>query len=79
MITKQIKVNTRIPESDASNTTLLEYLKSRAGAGMNAAELISNLERVTDGDVTGRFFPFYPPNKNLNLIDWLKNWIKKGN
>lgn len=45
---------------------------------MNAAELIANLERVTGGKVTGRFFPFYPANKSFDMIDWLKNWIKKG-
>lgn len=78
LVAQQIKVNTRIPESDAGCTTLLEYLKSRSGAGMNAAELIANLERVTDGKVTGRFFPFYPANKNFDMINWLKNWIKKG-
>ena len=76
-ICKQIRINFRIPESEAAKTTLIEYLLSRSIAGMNAFEMIENIERVTADQITGRFFPFYPP-KNINLIAWLTSWIRKG-
>ena len=70
-------MNTRIPESLASCTTLAQYLLSRSVAGMNAQELISNIETASDNQVTGRFFPFYPP-RDVNLTPWLANWMRKG-
>jgi hypothetical protein len=73
----QVKINQRIPESLASATTLAQYLFSRSVAGMNAAELIQNIENVTQNKVSGRFFAFYPP-RDINLTQWLIYWIHKG-
>lgn len=74
----QVKINLRIPESEAKSTTLCEYLVSRSVAGMNSLELIENIERVTNGRVSGRFFAFYPP-RDLTLPDWLAYWLRKSN
>ena len=77
LVVNQVKINKRIPESDASFTTLPQYLLSRSVAGMNAHELIENIQNVTSGKVTGRFFAFYPP-REVSILNWLSNWIKKG-
>ena len=76
-VVSQVKINKRIPESDAGVTTLAQYLFSRSVAGMNASELIENMQKVTSNQVTGRFFPFYPSN-DLNFLNWLSFWILKG-
>ena len=73
-----MKINTRIPEYDASTTTLLDYLRSRSVAGMNANELIDNINRITSDKITGRLFPFNF-SKTVNIVEWLANWMKKGN
>lgn len=77
IINTQVKVNKRIPECDAGKTTLMQYLESRSKAGMNASEMIENVERVTEKKVTGRFFSFYPA-RNIDIFRWLSEWIKKG-
>ena len=76
-INSKVKINSRIPESMASTTTLAQYLFSRSVAGMNAQELIQNIENITDSQITGRFFAFYPP-RDINLSQWLAHWIRKG-
>jgi hypothetical protein len=76
-VCSKIKINTRIPESQASVTTLAQYLFSRSVAGMNATELIRNIEITTDGKITGRFFAFWPP-REVNLVKWLAKWIRNG-
>lgn len=77
-VCSKIKINTRIPESQASVTTLAQYLFSRSVAGMNACELIKNIETTTDGKITGRFFAFWP-TREINLAKWLAKWIRNGN
>lgn len=77
IVCSQVKINTRIPEYDASTTTLLDYLRSRSVAGMNANELIDNINRITSDKITGRLFPFNF-SKTVNIVEWLANWMKKG-
>lgn len=76
-INSQIQINLRIKESDAPRTTLMQYLNSRSKAGMNASEMIKNIEKITSNAVTGRLFPFHP-ERRVNLINWLSYWIQKG-
>lgn len=77
-VCSQVKINIRIPECDASTRTLLDYLKSRSIAGMNGAEMIENVNRITLDKISGRLFPFHS-NKTIDLIEWLTYWMKKGN
>lgn len=76
-VCSEVKVNSRIPESSAHKTTLADYLFSRTIAGMNSSELIKNIERSSDGNITGRHFSFYPA-RDINLAKWLANWMRKG-
>lgn len=57
--------------------TLAQYLFSRSVAGMNANELIDNVRSVSNNKITGRFFSFYPL-RDVNILQWLSSWIKKG-
>lgn len=57
--------------------TLAQYLFSRSVAGMNAIELIENVKLVTNNKIIGRFFSFYP-QRDVNILQWLSYWIKKG-
>jgi hypothetical protein len=75
-VCSSVKVNQRIPESEAVNTTLADYLFSRSIAGMNASELIQNIKNATNGQIDGCFFPFYPP-VDLNLGEWLVKCLRK--
>jgi len=56
---------------------LPQYLFSRSVAGMNAAELMENLVRVTSGTIVGRFFPFWPPT-SVDVVVWLAHWMARG-
>lgn len=76
-VCKKVKINSRIPESEAHTTTLADYLFSRSVAGMNSFELIENIERASDFKITGRFFSFFP-QRDINLSEWLAKWISKG-
>lgn len=73
-----VKINSRIPESMASSTTLAQYLFSRSVAGMNATEMIENIKHVTSNQISGRFFPFNFSSLNNKLVEWLAFWIRKG-
>ena len=72
-----IKINSRISESQASTTTLAQYLFSRSKAGMNATEMLENIQKVTSNKINGRFFPFKLIQHN-HLTKWLAKWIRKG-
>lgn len=76
-VCSQVKINLRIPESEAKTTTLCDYLLSRSVAGMSSFELIENVKRVTKNRVNGRFFAFYPP-RDVSLSDWLAYWLRKS-
>ncbi|KAI8746408.1 hypothetical protein BgiBS90_033175 [Biomphalaria glabrata] len=54
-----------------------EYLFSRAKAGTTAEELMSGVEKLSNGAVGGRFFHFWPPRK-IKLLQWLAYWMKRG-
>lgn len=76
-VCSSVRINQRIPESEAANTTLADYLFSRSIAGMNASELIQNINNATNNQIDGCFFPFYPP-VTFNLCEWLAKWMRKG-
>lgn len=54
------------------------YLLSRAVAGCTAADLVTGIQRASDGLVTARFFPTYP-ERAISLSHWLADWISLGN
>lgn len=45
--------------------------------GCTAEHLIQGIETVTEGQVYGRFFCFYP-EREVDILHWLGNWIKIG-
>lgn len=73
----RVHVRQRLPESTAATTTLADYLHARSVAGMNARELIENVERASHARVTGRFFAFHP-RRQVHLLKWLSFWLRKG-
>ncbi len=42
---------------------------------MNAAEMITNIEIVSNNRVSGRHFRL---DRSVNLVEWLAGWLKKG-
>ncbi|XP_076469770.1 uncharacterized protein LOC143300123 [Babylonia areolata] len=67
-----IQVNLR-----KEKASVAEYLASRAVAGTTAEELLSGVERLTKGEIRGRFFQLWPP-RSINLLSWLSQWMKRG-
>lgn len=61
----------------ANNAPLPRYLLSRAVAGCTAADLVTGIQRASDGLVTARFFPTYP-ERAVSLSHWLADWISLG-
>ncbi|XP_050352785.1 uncharacterized protein LOC126775078 isoform X1 [Nymphalis io] len=61
----------------ANNAPLPRYLLTRAVAGCTAADLITGIQRASDGLVTARFFPTYP-ERVVSLSHWLADWISLG-
>ena len=54
-----------------------EYLISRSSAGTSHQDLIDSMHKITEGQVQGRFFSFYP-ERQVSLLSWLASWLKKG-
>ncbi|KPJ12447.1 hypothetical protein RR48_04342 [Papilio machaon] len=61
----------------ANNAPIPRYLLSRAVAGCTAADLVTGIQRASDGLVTARFFPMYP-ERAMSLSHWLADWISLG-
>ncbi|XP_028031756.1 uncharacterized protein LOC114244205 [Bombyx mandarina] len=61
----------------ANNAPIPRYILSRAVAGCTAADLITGIQRASDGLVTARFFPTYP-ERAVSLSHWLADWISLG-
>lgn len=53
------------------------YLISRSSAGTTHEDLIDGVLRLTDGEIYGRFFHFYP-SCTVTLTKWLSHWMRKG-
>ncbi|KAK7504557.1 hypothetical protein BaRGS_00004043 [Batillaria attramentaria] len=68
------KIHVNLRKEKAS---VAEYLASRAVAGTTAEELLAGVERLTKGELRGRFFPFWPP-RDVQLLSWISLWMKKG-
>ena len=45
--------------------------------GTTAHHLIDGIDELTNGDIYGRFFHFWPP-REIELKKWLAAWMKKG-
>ncbi|CAK1551479.1 unnamed protein product [Leptosia nina] len=61
----------------ANNAPIPRYIMSRSVAGCTAADLVTGIQRASDGLVTARFFPTYP-ERSLSLLHWLADWISLG-
>ncbi|CAG9795728.1 unnamed protein product [Diatraea saccharalis] len=61
----------------ANNAPLPRYLLSRAVAGCTAGDIVTGIQRASDGLVTARFFPTYP-ERAMSLSHWLADWISLG-
>ncbi|XP_052743773.1 uncharacterized protein LOC112057963 [Bicyclus anynana] len=61
----------------ANNAPLPRYLLTRAVAGCTAADLVTGIQRASDGLVTARFFPTHP-ERAVSLSHWLADWISLG-
>lgn len=59
------------------NSFVFRYLLSRAVAGCTAADLVSGIQKASDGLVTARFFPTHP-ERVVCLSHWLADWISLG-
>lgn len=67
-------VNTRLRDLDAP---LPQYLLSRSVAGTTHEDLVEGLNKLTHGEVVGRFFHMYP-ERDFDLSNWLKFWLMNG-
>ena len=67
-------VNTRMRDLEAP---LPQYLLSRSVAGTTSKDLIQGLDKLTHGEVIGRFFHMYP-KRDFDLSNWLKFWLLNG-
>ncbi|CAH1779784.1 unnamed protein product [Owenia fusiformis] len=56
---------------------LPEYLHSRSEAGTTAEDLTNAIYKLTDGQIVGRFFSFYPL-RDVHILKWLGEWMKLG-
>ncbi|CAG4946947.1 unnamed protein product [Colias eurytheme] len=61
----------------ANNAPIPRYLLSRSVAGCTAADIVTGIQKASDGLVTARFFPTYP-ERSLSLSHWLADWISLG-
>ena len=67
-------VNTRLRDLDAP---LPRYLLSHSVAGTTHEDLIEGVDKLTCGEVVGRFFHMYP-ECDFDLSNWLKYWLVNG-
>jgi len=61
----------------AEDAPIPEYLFSRSVAGTSHQDLIDSMTTLTNGEVYGRFFSFYP-ERQVSLLHWLAHWLAKG-
>ncbi|XP_068620689.1 uncharacterized protein [Battus philenor] len=61
----------------ANDAPVPRYLLSRSVAGCTAADLVSGIQRASDGLVTARFFSTYP-DRAFSLSHWIADWISVG-
>lgn len=61
----------------AENAPVSEYLFSRSVAGTTHQDLIDSMNDITEGQIKGRFFDFYP-ERHVSLLHWLAKWIRRG-
>ncbi|XP_038211325.1 uncharacterized protein LOC119831848 isoform X2 [Zerene cesonia] len=61
----------------ANNAPIPRYLLSRSVAGCTAADIVTGIQKASDGLVTARFFSTYP-ERSLSLSHWLADWISLG-
>ena len=61
----------------AENAPVSEYLFSRSVAGTTHQDLIDSMNDITEGQIKGRFFDFYP-ERHVSLVHWLAKWIRRG-
>lgn len=73
----EIVTNTVPTRLRAESAPIPEYLFSRSTAGTCHQDLIDSMTQLTSGQVTGRFFSFYPPRK-VSLLHWLASWLNQG-
>lgn len=67
-----------VPTRQRSDREMVpKYLFSRSVAGTTHKDLIESVERISDGQIYGRFFHMYPTRK-FNLTRWLRDWINLG-
>ena len=67
-------VKTRLRDLDAP---LPQYLLSRSVAGTTHEDLIEGLDKLTHGEIVGRFFHMYP-ERDFDFRNWLKYWLMNG-
>ncbi|XP_045490556.1 uncharacterized protein LOC110991838 isoform X2 [Pieris rapae] len=61
----------------ANNAPIPRYLLSRSVAGCTASDIVTGIQKASDGLVTARFFPTYP-ERSISLLHWLADWISLG-
>lgn len=61
----------------AESAPIPDYLLSRSMAGTSHQDLIESMSQITEGQVCGRFFSFYPERK-VSLSHWLAHWLNLG-
>lgn len=67
-----------VPTKLRAETALVpEYLFSRSVAGTCHDDLIRSVDKLTDGQIVGRFFAMYPPRR-ISLSQWLSKWLSRG-
>lgn len=64
-------------EKPDSTSELVKYLSSRSREGSGHREIITGLNKASNGRIYARFFSMYP-ERFVNLYEWLGFWIKQG-
>ena len=59
------------------HAALPKYLLSRSVAGTTHTDIIDGIEEISNGNITGRFFHFYP-ERDMDICSWLKTWLLRG-
>jgi len=72
------KVTKTVPTKlRAESAPIPEYLFSRSVAGTSHQDLVDSMTTLTNGEVYGRFFSFFP-ERQVSLLHWLAHWLSKG-
>lgn len=54
-----------------------KYLLSRSVAGTTHTDIIDGIKQISNDQVIGRFFHFYP-ERDVDICLWLKTWLLRG-